>query len=215
MNRSRYLIPAVLLCALLAAAGCTAGTVPSAPATPAAASPSLALASLALMPAEVPAGYVLTERREKDAADMGSLALQLGWQAGYATTYTNTSSGPDKRTTIVQTIAVYPEKNIPGIISVIEKQERSDSNMSYSDIPSPGVGDISGGFTAKAQAPMILRTGTASLLASKATITAPLPDVAEVWFSKGTIFEDIRVAGPGADAATVTELARVAFTRMQ
>jgi hypothetical protein len=213
MNRSRYLIFAALVCAFLAAAGCTTGTGPSVPATPAAASPSLALASLALVPAEVPAGYILTERREKDAANMSSLALQLGWQAGYAITYTNTSSG-DNQTTIVQTITVYPEKNIPGVISVIGKQERSDSNMSYSDITSLAVGTTSGGYTAKARAPMVLTTDNSNILTPKASITEPLPDIAEVWFSKGTIFEVIRMTGPGADAATVTDLARTAYAKL-
>jgi hypothetical protein len=145
---------------------------------------------------------------------MSSLALQLGWQAGYAIAYTNTSSGPDNRTTIVQTITVYPEKNIPGVISVIGRQERSDSNMSYSDIPPLAVGIISGGYTAKARAPMVLTTDNSNILTPKASITEPLPDIAEVWFSKGTIFEVIRMTGPGADAATVTDLARTAYAKL-
>ena len=48
--------------------------------------------------------------------------------------------------TIVQTITVYPEKSIPGMIGAIGKQERSDTDMTFSDIPCSGIGDISGGY---------------------------------------------------------------------
>ena len=40
------------------------------------------------------------------------------------------------------------------------------------------------------------------------------PDVAEVYFSRGGTLEVIRVTGPGADAATVTGLARNAAVRI-
>ena len=219
MNFCRYVIPSFLMCVLLAAAGCTTGTGPSAPAAPAAPAPvapatSAALAPLALTPADLPDGYTLTESREKTAADVSALALSLGWQDGYTVTYTNTSAVPAERTTIVQTVTVYPAKSVPDIISAIGRQERSDGNMSFTDIPSFGIGDLSGGYTGKARAPMVLTTDKSNPLAPKATITESNPDVAEVWVAKGTVFEVIRMTGPGADAATVTALARTAYAKM-
>jgi hypothetical protein len=211
MNRSCYLISAALLCAFLVMTGCTASTGPApAPSpSPATAVPPGSLAALALTPAEIPAGYVLSESREKDAANMSSLALQLGWQTGYVVTYSNIT-GPG---TIFQTITRYPGKSIPDVLSLIVKQERSAGDMSFTDIPSPGFGDISGGYTAKARAPVVITDDRNSLIPATVN-TGSGEDFSEVWFSKGTIFEIIRITGPGADAAMATNLSRMAFMKI-
>lgn len=216
MNRFRNLLLAALLCAVLAASGCTSGPGPSAVPTPApaAATPSVPLASLALAPADIPAGYTLTESRQKAAADVSSLALELGWQSGYAVTYTNTSAASSDQETIVQTITVYPEANIPGVISVIDRQERLDRDMSFTGIPDPGICDTSGGYTGTGRTDLVVKTDNSKPLAQKAALTVNGPDVAEIWFSKGNLFEVIRITGPGADAATVTSLARTACSKL-
>ncbi|MDD4138242.1 MAG: hypothetical protein PHT99_10190 [Methanoregula sp.] len=215
MNIFRYLLLAALMCAVLTASGCTSSSGPSAPATTVpAAAPSVPLASLALAPSDIPAVYTLTESRQKTAADVSSLALELGWQAGYAVIYTNTSAASSDEGTIVQTITVYPVTGIPGITGVIDKQERLDSDMVFSDIPDPGVGDTSGGYVGKARADLVLKTDFSDPLAKEAAITENRPDVAELWFSKGSIFEVIRITGPGADIPTVTALARTAYAKI-
>jgi hypothetical protein len=216
MDVSRYLILTALVCAMLASSGCST-TSSSAPATPASATPAPAatLALLALTPADVPPGYTQTGSREKNAAEVSRLALDLGWQAGYVVTFTNNSAGPDDRTTVVQTLTVYPENSIPGVIGVIVRQERSDTDMTFSDIPAPGIGDTSGGFTGKAHARLIVTTyDNSNPLAPAAARTEPKQDFAEIYFSKGSIFEVIRMTGHGLDAATVTTLARTAYAKI-
>jgi hypothetical protein len=144
---------------------------------------------------------------------MSSLALQLGWQDGYTITYTNTTS-PLAGSAIIQTIAIYPEKSIPDVIALIGKQEQSDSDVTYTGIPSPGIGDISGGYTGKARAQMILKTDDSNPLAPGAVKTEPGQDIAEIWFSKGTVFEVIRMTGPGADTDAAISLARTAYAKL-
>jgi hypothetical protein len=213
MHSARYLVLGVLVCAVLAASGCTTPAGPSAPAAPPLSAP--APAALALAPADVPAGYTLTGTREKNATEVSRLALDLGWKAGYVVTFTTTSAGPEGTGTIVQTITVYPEKSIPGVIGVIEKQERSDTGMTFADIPAPGIGDASGGFTARAQARLLLKTNSnGNPLEPESVQTEPVQDFAEVYFSKGQVLEVIRMTGPGSGAATVTALARAAYAKI-
>ena len=213
MDVSRYLILAALVCAAIAASGCsTAG--PSAPAAPASPAPAAAapLASLALAPADVPQGYVLTESRGKDAAEVGRLAHDLGWQGGYAVTFTNTSAAPAGRTTIAQTITAYPEENVPGVIGIIVRQERSGTALTFSDIPDPGLGNISGGFTGHPQ-PVSVNENRHPLIPAAAQ-PEPEQDFSEVYFSKGTLFEVIRMTGPASDPAVVTAIARTAYAKI-
>ena len=215
MNSHGYLILAALVCAALAIAGCTSGTAPSVtPATPAPV-PSSTLASLALTPADVPAGYTLTQSSDKSTEQMGALALELGWQSGYYVLFTNNSVHPVGRATILQSIAVYQAESMSGVMGLIGKQEHAVTGMNVTDIPSPGIGTASGGVIA-VSAPQTLAAET----------TSPLPKITEssqvvyqegyveVYFSKGSTLEVIRMTGPGADAATVTSLARTAYAKM-
>jgi hypothetical protein len=216
MDGSRYLILCAFVCAVLAASGCST-TGSSASAAPASATPypAVTLAPLALTPADAPQGSTLTGSREKDAAEVSRLALDLGWQAGYVVTFTNNSAGPDGQTTIVQTLTAYPEKSIPGVIGVVIRQEQSGTDMTFSDIPAPGLGDTSGGFTGKAHPRSIVTMNdNSNPLIPVAAKTEPKQDFAEVYFSKGPIFEVIRMTGPGSDAVTVTTLARMAYAKI-
>jgi len=225
MKVSLYLASVLLVCAALAGAACTS-TTPSAspgqssPVTPVSTELSVPLASLALTPADVPAGYVLTESRAKNRSEVGSLAGSLGWGEGYVVQYTDSSGGSMNTTTILQTITTYPAKNIPSIIGIISKEEQDFSDMSFTTIPSPGIGDTSGGYVGRAHAgPSAGEDGTGSPVSSTAISggsgqTSVKPDVAEVYFSRGGTLEVIRVTGPGADAATVTGLARNAAARI-
>ena len=121
----------------------------------------------------------------------------------------------------MQTITPYPTNNIPGIINIISTQEQSDKDMTFIAIPAPaGTGDTSGGYVGRAHAASAVRQEDGSsplsstLLSGESMHTDVKQDVAEVYFAKGGILEVIRVTGAGADAATVTELARKAVAKI-
>jgi hypothetical protein len=212
MHCSRFLIGALLVAVLLAVAGCTTTSAPSvpAPATPAAVTP---LSSLALTPSDIPVNYTVTGSREKNDTEVSRLALDLGWEAGYAVTCTNNTVTPYGQTKIVQTIARYPATSIPGIMALLPKQEQTDPDVDYTNITGPGIGDISGGYVATPHSQMVIKNADSTDPASPLTMVRT-EDVAEIWFSKGTVFEVIRMSGPGSDAATVTALARSAYSKI-
>jgi hypothetical protein len=225
MKVSLFLASVLLVCAALAGAACTS-TIPSA--SPGLSSPvtlnsavlSVPLSSLALTPEDVPAGYVLTESRAKNSSEVGSLAISLGWQEGWVVGYTNSTGGFLNTSGIVQTITLYPKSNIPGIIGVISRQEQSDKDITFTEIAAPGIGDTSGGYVGRAHSGMVIKQDDAgspfssSLVSGGSLHTEFKQDVAEVYFARDGILEVIRVTGPGADAATVTGLARNAAARI-
>ena len=226
MKDSLVLASVLLVCAALAGAACTSTTSHassglSSQVTQTSAALSVPLASLALTPQDVPAGYVLTESRAKNSSEVGKLAISLGWQEGYVVQYTNNTGGFRNSTGIMQTITPYPTNNIPGIINIISTQEQSDKDMTFIAIPAPaGTGDTSGGYVGRAHAASAVRQEDGSsplsstLLSGESMHTDVKQDVAEVYFAKGGILEVIRVTGAGADAATVTELARKAVAKI-
>ena len=223
MDASRLLILALLLGSALLAAGCTTGApapVPAPATAPATAAPAPAdLASLALTPADLPAGYTLVESRPKNLSELGPLAHDLGWQAGYVVRSANTPPSPGGRpTTIVQSIATYPAGNIPDLVALVEKQDRSDKDLSYTDIGAGIPGDHGAGFFGKASAPILVKPTNENPLVSGPfshdVETVAKNDVAEAIFSRGTTFEVISMTGPGADAPSVTALAREAYAKI-
>jgi hypothetical protein len=212
MDISRYLILAILVAAVLAVTGCTTTNAPMGTATT---TPSSSLASLALSPTDVPANYTLSESREKNASDVSKIARDLGWEAGYEVTYTNNTVTPYGQTKIIQTITRYPSASIPDIMDLLVKQEQTDPDMDYANIPDLGIGDRSGGYTATPHAQMIIKpVESKNPLVGGSTQLVMTKETAEIWFSKGTIFEVIRMTGPGSDAASVTNLARAAYAKI-
>jgi hypothetical protein len=218
MNRYCSLILVAFLCAALAIAGCTTPAGTPAPATPA---PAATPASLALTPSDVPAGYVLTESRQKNATDVSKLAISLGWQAGYAVLYTNSSAPPGSRDIIVQTITTYSESNIPDIVKLVNQQDRSFSDMTFTDLQVSGLGANSGGFVGIIQSsePVVLAAETTSALSSvsltgSTSMAVSGQNFAEVYFAKGSTFEVIRMTGPHASGEAVTALARTACEKI-
>jgi hypothetical protein len=211
MQYSRFLIPALLVTALLAVAGCTTTGTPPVTAT---ATPPVTLASLALAPSDVPANYTLAGSREKNQSEMGPLALQLGWEGGYIVTYTNDTVTPYGQTTIVQTITRYPVSSMPGITGLVRKQEMTDVDMDYTNLSVEGLGDLGGGYLATPHTQILIKPVDSGNAIVKGSAQAVMThEIAEVWFSKGEVFEVIRVTGPGADRATVTSLARAAYAK--
>src|SRR5512136_625056 len=135
MSIPRHLIITILVCFLILAAGCTDRelTGVNTESTPA----QLPLESMVLAPSDVPQNFTLVESRAKNTTDVGNLALSLGWQQGYAVRYVSSDEDGTGSTEILQTIALYPEKNIPAVAELIERQERSDDNMTFSNLSLP------------------------------------------------------------------------------
>jgi hypothetical protein len=225
MRKSLVLVSFLLVCAALAGAACTS-TASSAPSVRSSAvtqltvASSTPLASLALNDKDVPSGYVLAESRAKNRTEVGELAISQGWQEGYVVRYTSPPGELKNTTGIIQTITPYPEQNIPGIIGLISTQEQSGKDMTFTVITATGIGDTSGGFVGRANKDTTVGQAktddplSANFLSGGTTHTGSGQDVAEVYFARGGILEVIRVTGNGANAATVTELARKAAARI-
>ncbi len=126
MSCSPDLITAILICSFILCTGCTESNGTAAPATPA--SP-VTLESLVLSPSEVPQNFTLIESRTKNSTDVSRLARDLGWKEGYVVRFTRPGDGERGPTWILQTSTRYPEKNIPAVAELIERQDRADTTM--------------------------------------------------------------------------------------
>ena len=134
MSCFQYLIIAILVFSLILAAGCTGHTWTAVPAAPTPA--HITLESLVLTPSEVPHNFTLAETRAKNSTDVSKLALAFGWKEGYVVRFTRSMDGEHGSTEILQTVTRYPEKNSAGIAELIEQQERTDSNIPFSNLSS-------------------------------------------------------------------------------
>jgi hypothetical protein len=212
MSCSPYLIVAILVCSLILTAGCTgrAGTaVPAAP-TPA----RITLESLVLTPSEVPQNFTLRESRAKNVTDVSKLAQDLGWQQGYVVRFTRPSEGISGQTEILQTVTLYPAKNIPAITALAEKQERSDKNMLFSNLSSPALGSYSRAFSGTVNTLMIPEPDNGNPLGSGSVGATVQQDFVEIIFSKGDILEVLRMTGPDSDYSTLASLAQKAYNKI-
>ncbi|MCK9631880.1 MAG: hypothetical protein M0R30_09575 [Methanoregula sp.] len=230
MNNHGSLILALLVCAALAIAGCTT-TDTSAPATPVPAatatySPATSLSSLSLDRTDLPEGYVLTVTRQKNATEMGSLAKTLGWRAGYVVEYTDTKEVPGKSPFVVlQSLATYPESNMPDIIEYINRTDRSYSDLVYTDLRLSGLGENYRGFAAGVRNPglppaVTTASGTSvplsatGLTIENADQNTLGQDFVEIVFSKGTTLEVIRMSGPVVDDKAAIAIAQKAYQKI-
>ena len=217
MHPRPVLILAFLACILLAFAGCT-----QAPGRANATTPEPAvlfnLSSLGLATGDLPAGYTLVGGREKTLSDVGQMAKDLGWQGGYELRFADSAVDDVNGTGIVQSIAIYPEKNIPGIIAMVNSQDRSDDTLRYTNLSLPGIGDAAAGFYGKAPAQIVVKPTNQNPLATgngSHDVEVVYPrDIAEVIFAKGQVFEVIRITGPGADPSLAGSLAGTAYGKI-
>jgi hypothetical protein len=202
----------ILVCFLILAAGCTERDTTSvnSPLT----SANNPLESLVLTSSDVPQNFTLVESRAKNATDVGNLALSLGWQQGYVVRYARSPEGVSGTTEILHTIALYPEKNIPAIAELIERQERSDSNMTFSNISSPSLGNYSHAFSGKENIRIINKSDNLFLLEYDSAKETIQQDFIEIIFSKGDILEIIRLTGTGSDFSTLSHLAQKAYSKI-
>ncbi|MDD1689118.1 MAG: hypothetical protein LUQ66_00460 [Methanoregula sp.] len=223
MNNHSSLILAVLVCAALAFAGCTTAPTPSATATH---SPAISLSSLALDRTDLPEGYVLTMVRQKNATEMGSLAMSLGWRAGYVVEYTDTKDVPGQSPFVVlQSLATYPESSMPDIIEYINRTDHSYSDLVYTDLRLSGLGENYRGFVAGVRNP-----GLSPAVITASRTSAPLSatgltmentnqntlgqNFVEIVFSKGTTLEVIRMSGPVVDDKAAIAIAQKAYAKI-
>jgi hypothetical protein len=199
------------------AAGCTQGTGPVLPATP----PSVAtphLKDLTISPADIPACFSLAEQSVKTAGDVGKLAKDLGWQAGYEVTYTCPVQGLEP-TVIVHSLAVYPAENIPGIASMVDQQDRS-AGLVYENLSFPDQGIAMRGFYGKAGGEQVSNGSPGDYLVSGGhdvpeQNTGSGSDGAEIIFYRGTSFEVLKMTGPGTNTTLLRDLAQKASAKLE
>ncbi|HUH78596.1 MAG TPA: hypothetical protein VLY83_01735 [Methanoregula sp.] len=212
------LIISFSLCIAVAFAGCTQAPVPgnTSPASPGTA--TISLTSLVLAPTDLPPGYALIESRAKNSGDVGQMAKDLGWQGGYVAMFANSATSDPNGTGITQSLAVYPEKSIPDITAMVNTQDRSDDILNYTNLSVTGTGTGGSGFYGKAPAGIVVKPTNQNPLSTgngSHDVEVVYPrDIVEVIFAKGTVFEVIRITGPGADPALAESLARTAYGKI-
>jgi len=217
MKAVSYLVLTLVVCAALLGAGCTSTTNPATPAVGQAAS-SADLAPLALTQADAPPNFTLVSSAARNPDDVGNFANSLGWQGGYAVKFTGPAGVGGRTAEITQSIAIYPPTNIPNIVMMADTQDRTDTDLTYTNITMGTAAFTGRGFFGKAPAELYIKPVNANPLipgSENHDVSAELKaDVAEIIFSKGNIFEVIRMSGPGTSAETVTVLAEKAYAKI-
>jgi hypothetical protein len=208
MHFSSYLIIPLLLMAVVSGAGCTSDNGRPLPvAVPAVSSD---LSPLLINSTEVPPDFTQTEKTAKKPADMGTLAKDLGWQGGFLVKYASPGQGTRSPTEIIQSIAIYPDKNIPAISAIVNMQDRSDSNLTYADLAVYNLGNNSRAFSGKEGGSVLLKSNEPSNAGNGNTNIT----IVEIIFSKGTTFEVMRMTGPESNTETLKGLAYKAYVKI-
>jgi hypothetical protein len=175
------------------------------------------LHDLVLSPAEVPSCFSLTDQHGKSPGDVGKLARELGWQAGYEITYTCPEEGAEP-TVLVHTIAVYPPVNMPGLLSMVEVRDRPEGftfvELSFADNSLP-----MRGFYGKAPETMntTISSGNPvvdSLREAPGNSIGNISRIAEIIFYRGSYFEVIRMTGPGTNTTVLETMAGAAYAKI-
>jgi len=217
MRSAQVLVLFLLLCSVLAAAGCTSSTANPPPVT----ATAISLPSIALDRTDLPEGYVLTMSNVKTDADVSPLAQSLGWQAGYVAEYTK-SAAPG--TVILHSLAGYKESSLPDVIAYINRADRSCSDLEYFDIAVTGLGENSRGFIG------YMPDKEQVAIPASVPASGPLTDIAvsnekpstrscgqnyvEIVFTKGNILEVIRISGPTIDDKEAIAIAQKAYSKI-
>lgn len=216
MHFSHSLIIVFLILAAAIAAGCTQGTGTAAPEVTA---PVMGpdLQDLSIRLSDVPACFSVSDQHTKTPGEVGQLAKELGWQAGYEVTYTCAEAGAGP-TVLVHSLAVYPAVNMPGIVSMVDKQDRA-AGFLYEDLEFPDKGSSLRGFYGIAGATAVtVSTGGTGQLAGNGRVPEinanTRGDVAEIIISRGTYLSVLKMTGPGTNATILRDLALVAYARI-
>ena len=219
MHISLMLLVTLVICAAIFSAGCTQNSSFQVPVTPVTASVTVQNpAQLALTQSDVPQGFTLVESKAKTAVEVSKFALELGWQDGYVVRFISPAQDARGANEIVQSIAIYQERNIKDVIAMAEQQGRSDTDLTYSDLPVQGLGNNARAFSGMASAQILLKPTKANQLIpamDKNVVQAVFKnEVAEIIFSKGNTFEVIIMNGPSVDTALLIELAKMAYAKI-
>jgi hypothetical protein len=211
------LFPVFLLAAALVSAGCTQAPVPAAPAAPvpaAVAGPDLP--SLALAPADLPACYALSGQRVKTAGDVGVLAKNAGWEAGFEAVFSCPATGGEP-SVIVHSLALYPAANVPEISAMVDRQDRPAGYL-FENTSDPDQRVFISGFMATANTTGAPESSAGSFVLSggkdAAAAAGSAGDFAEFIVYRGNVFEVLRMTGPGTDAALLHGLAQKAASKI-
>lgn len=197
-------------------AGCTQGPGPVPMVTPAPVTGS-PLQDLAISTADLPACFSLADQNVKSYTDVGKLAKDLGWQAGYVATYTCPAEGSDP-TIIVHSLAVYPDYSMSGIAVMVDEQDRTPGflyeNLSFQDqgIPVRGFYGKSGGIQDSVIAPVTYFVNGGHDGTEIHTDTRG--EVAEIIFYRGNVFEVLKMTGPKTNVTLLWDLAQKASAKI-
>lgn len=217
MKAIHLLILPLLVCAALLGAGCTTAPTSATPA-PGQAASTTDLALLALTPSDVPQNFTLVSGAARNPADVGSLARNLGWEGGYTVKFTGPAGTNGLKAEITQSIARYPAASIPNVMVMADTQDRTDTDLEYTNITMGTAAFTGRGFVGKAPAELYIKPVNANPIVAGSEnhdVSAELKsDVAEIIFSKGNILEVIRMSGPGATMESVTSLAEKAYAKI-
>jgi hypothetical protein len=206
------IVSVLLLTGLLLGAGCTqAGTGATPPSSPAAAPD---LSTCALTAADAPPNFTVTESRAKTPGEVGNLAQSLGWSGGYVVKFTGPQDSPMGATEITQTITTYPAARMSEIAALVETNDRADNELTFTTLPSPGLGDSSSAFSGKAIGQIVVRPDTGNPLITTSAKGSFKQDMAEIIFAKGSTLEVFRMTGPDASITTLQGLAEKAYARI-
>jgi hypothetical protein len=202
----------ILLTGTAVVAGCTQGpgTVPAVTPVP---GTLPHLQDLALNTADLPPCFSLTEHNVKGYGDVGQLAKDLGWQAGYEAVYTCSAEGSDP-TVLVHSLAVYPENTLPGIASMADEQDRSQGFL-YENLSFPDQAIPMRGFYGKPEGTQDagVRSSVTGGVGDTQKSIGNGSNVTEIIFYQGTIFEVLKMTGPGTNATLLRDLAQRAAAK--
>jgi hypothetical protein len=212
MQFSPFLILVVLAFAAVFAAGCTQGTGPVITVLPVPVT-TPHLQDLALNTSDVPACFSLTKQNIKSPDDVGSLAKDLGWQAGYVVSYTCSAQSPEP-TVITHSLAVYPAENMPGIAFMVDKQDRS-AIVAYENLSFTDQTIAVRGFYGKAEESQFSPESPGTFVLNgghdeSGENTESESNVAEIIIYRGTTFEVLRMTGPKTNITLLRDLTHIA-----
>jgi hypothetical protein len=218
MQFPSFLVILILAGTAVFTAGCTQATGPVLPSTPVSGTVS-ALKDLAFGPADLPACFSLAEQHVRSSGDVGTLARDLGWQDGYMVTYSCPAEGPDP-TVIVQSLAVYPAENLPGIAFMADMQDRAfDANRTYENLTFPGQDTALRGFYGRSIGAQDFGISP-GIPGMRGGGDVPEPnavsgsDVAEIIICRGTTVEVLKMSGPGTNVTLLKDLAGKALAKI-
>ncbi len=164
------------------------------------------LETISLSEGNAPPNFTLVESRQKNEDEVSDLALSLGWRGGHIVRFERTEDPDREPTSVSQSIALYPEDRMLDIMNYVQQTEKREKPYMIVDLPNPGIGDFS-----CATAAYKIVGENATTLSNIQTLDT---EYYEIIFTKGPVFEVLRINGPSADYSTLLDLARTAYKKV-